>query len=74
MMRVLTGASSWQEDEHCEKEQGMNEIVCGGAWLSGTEEVMQQLGFDNPVSSRNVIRFIGLKHMSLPLSIIRFHW
>ncbi|GMN54771.1 hypothetical protein TIFTF001_023890 [Ficus carica] len=27
MARVLIEANTWQEDVHCEKEQGMNEII-----------------------------------------------
>ncbi|GMN53374.1 hypothetical protein TIFTF001_022512 [Ficus carica] len=43
----------------CGKEQGMNEIIGGGAWLSRSGEVLQQLGFDNLVSHDDVVRFIA---------------
>ncbi|GMN29538.1 hypothetical protein TIFTF001_002475 [Ficus carica] len=48
MVRVLVEASPWQEDGRYGKEQGMNEIVGGGAWSSCAEEVLQQLGFQQP--------------------------
>ncbi|GMN60764.1 hypothetical protein TIFTF001_029849 [Ficus carica] len=34
MMTVMAKTSPWQEDGHCGKEQGMNEIVGGGVWSS----------------------------------------
>ena len=37
----------------------MNEIVGGGAWLSHTGEILQQLGFSNSVSFSDVVCFIG---------------
>ncbi|GMN56751.1 hypothetical protein TIFTF001_025867 [Ficus carica] len=43
------------ENGHCGKEQDRNEIVGGGAWSSCTGEVLQQLGFDNSLSSSDVV-------------------
>ncbi|GMN55558.1 hypothetical protein TIFTF001_024682 [Ficus carica] len=54
----MVEASSWQEDGCCGKEQGMNEIIGGGAWSSHTGEVLQQINFDNPVSLDDMVRFI----------------
>ncbi|GMN71199.1 hypothetical protein TIFTF001_052637 [Ficus carica] len=59
MVRVLAKASMWKEDECCGKEQCINEIVGGGVWLSRAGEVLQQLGFSNPVSPDNVVHFIS---------------
>ncbi|GMN21414.1 hypothetical protein TIFTF001_045497, partial [Ficus carica] len=55
MVRVLAKASLWQEDGRYGKVQGMNEIVGGGVWPSCIGEVLQHLGFSNPVSSSNVV-------------------
>ncbi|GMN40547.1 hypothetical protein TIFTF001_009776 [Ficus carica] len=57
MVRVLTEASSWQNDEYCGKEQGRNEIVGYGAWSSHTREALQQLSFGNSVSPDDVNYF-----------------
>lgn len=43
----------------CGKEKGMNEIVSGSVWSSHAGEVLQQLGFDSPVSLDDVVRFIS---------------
>ncbi|GMN43309.1 hypothetical protein TIFTF001_012518 [Ficus carica] len=40
MMRVLIEVSPWHEDVCCEKDQGSNEIVDGGASSSHTDEVV----------------------------------
>ena len=59
MMRVLAKASRWQEDGSCGNKQGKNKAVGISAWSSRTGEVLQQLGFGNPVSSSNVVHFIS---------------
>ena len=59
MVRVLIETSPWQEDGRCEKKLGRNEKVGGGMWSSYTGNILLHVGFSNPVSSSNVVHFIG---------------
>ncbi|GMN24713.1 hypothetical protein TIFTF001_000658 [Ficus carica] len=57
MVTVLAEVSPWQEDVRYGEEEGSKEIAGGGVWSSRTKEDLQQLGFDNLVSSSDVSYF-----------------